>query len=161
MWLKVPAQSADKYDLKSITVFINDGDCTPDLSNPDSLVFCNWLCGLKECRDEFCWMTVYTPSNRIYQGVALHAIGPHNYWIKEITVYDYDWNVIDRHFDSLVNMNSLRKVGLYKSKKFLTETNRLSIISLIDGSIIQDSIGFKYRKPISKRDKLDTRLDCN
>lgn len=154
------SQSKNNYNLKSVTVS-DKADCVVDLSNPDSVVFCNWLCGLRECKDEFCWMTVYTNFDRIFQGIAIHSAGPHNYWIKECTVYDSSWNIIEQYFDSIVNIETLLKIGIYKSKQYLSKYNKLHIISLIDGTIIRDSFNFDFPKPRRKEDKLEIELDCD
>lgn len=110
------------YGLRNVTIDYSD-NCKEDITNPNDLHYCKET--VREIDWKICWLTSVQTNGYYTKGVAIYSgEGGHHVWVKEVTDYDPDNNIISTFYDSLTHVNLIQPKHFKTLKEYLIKNER-------------------------------------
>lgn len=115
------SSAQNNYGLRNVTLNYKE-TCSESISDPNNLIYCRET--QRKIDWKTCWLTVIQENGYATKGIAMQTVGPHYVWLKEITDYDPDGNVIASFYDSLTHVNLIKPKYFEKMKVYLIKKER-------------------------------------
>ena len=106
--LSIQGICQDGYGFKKVTITQND-DCQKLL---------------KQCKNKLCWVKYYHYDGRYTEGITLTQVACHHVFLKTVSFYDKNGNLLEAFNDPEIDIDYLKKTRISKIKKDFQESGR-------------------------------------